>query len=153
MPQPILFDTPEALRARIGEEIYVDDWQAVPQPRVDEFAHSTGDVTWIHTEPERARRESPYGGTIVHGMLTLTIASYSISRVVYPWSKAGAYYGIDRVRFLGPVPVGGRVRTRGLLREVTTVDKGLRIGWRLTVELEGAVKPVCIADILSMQFL
>ena len=151
--QPIVFESPEMLKARIGEEIYVDDWQEVPQPRVDAFAQSSGDVTWIHIDPERARRESPFGGTVVHGMLTLTIASYSISRVVYPWSKAGAYYGIDRVRFLAPVPVGSRVRTRGLLRDITAVDKGLRIGWRLTVEREGSDNPVCIADILSMQFL
>jgi acyl dehydratase len=151
--EKIIFATPEALKARIGEEIYVDDWQDVPQPRVDAFAHSSGDVSWIHIDVERARRESPYGSTIAHGMLTLTIASYSINRVFYPWSKSGAYYGIDRVRFIAPVPVGSRVRTRGLLRDVTAVDKGLRIGWRLTVEREGSDKPVCIADILSMQFL
>lgn len=151
--EKIVFATPEALKARIGEEIYVDDWQQVPQPRINEFAHASGDVSWIHIDIERAKKESPFGGTVAHGMLTLTIASYSINCMSYPWSKSGAYYGIDRVRFLAPVPAGGRVRTRGKLTSVTDVDKGLRIGWQLTVELEGSDQPVCVADIISMQFL
>lgn len=145
--------SPEVLRARIGEEIYVGDWVDVPQQRVDKFADATGDITWIHIDTERAKRESPFGGTVAHGMLTLTIASYSISCVVYPWSKTGAYYGIDRVRFLAPVPAGSRIRAHGTLAGVTDVDKGLRISWHIAVELEGGDRPVCVADIISMQFL
>lgn len=151
--EPVVIASPEALRARVGEEICVGDWNAVPQQRIDQFAEATGDVTWIHIDEARARRESPYGTTIAHGLLTMAISAYVLSEIRMPWSRAGAFYGIDKLRFLAPVPSGGRIRARAMLLDVRDVEQGLRITWRITTELEGSDRPVCVADSISMQFL
>ena len=149
---PTIIASADALKARIGEEIHVGDWTLITQERIDRFAEATGDHTWIHVDVERAKRESPYGGTIAHGLLTLAISTCVLASIEMPWSKAGAYYGTDKLRFLAPVPAHSRIRARATLLGVKDIDKGLRISWRITTELEGHDAPVLVADTLSMQF-
>ena len=136
-----------------GREIGVSDWIAVDQQRIDEFADCTGDRQWIHVDVERSRRESPYGGTIAHGYLTLSLAaSLAIDAGVIPADvPASLNYGLDKVRFMAPVKAGARVRNRVVL--VAVDDKGdgrslLRL--RNTIEIDGEAKPALIAESLAM---
>jgi acyl dehydratase len=136
-----------------GAEIGVSDWVTVDQRRIDEFADCTGDRQWIHVDVERARRESPYGGTIAHGYLTLSLAaSLSIEAGVIPADAAAALnYGLDKVRFIAPVKAGARVRNHVVL--VAVDDKGegrMLLTLRNTIEIDGEAKPALIADSLAM---
>ena len=136
-----------------GAEIGVSDWVTVDQHRIDEFADCTGDRQWIHVDVERARRESPYGGTIAHGYLTLSLAaSLSIEAGVIPADAAAALnYGLDKVRFIAPVKAGARVRNHVVL--VAVEDKGggrKLLTLRNTIEIDGEAKPALIAESLAM---
>ena len=145
--------TTATLRDFIGREVGLSDWVAVDQHRIDEFADCTGDRQWIHVDVERARRESPYGGTIAHGYLTLSLAaSLTIDAGVIPPDAAAALnYGLDKVRFVAPVKAGSRVRNRIVLAAVE--DKGagrVLITMQNTIEIEGEAKPALIAESLAM---
>ena len=136
-----------------GREIGVSGWLTVDQHRIDEFADCTGDKQWIHVDVERARRESPFGGTIAHGYLTLSLAaSLTIEAGVIPSDAAAALnYGLDKVRFIAPVKAGARVRNRIVLLAVE--DKGAGralITLQNTIEIEGEAKPALIAESLAM---
>jgi len=136
-----------------GREIGVSGWITVNQRRIDEFAECTGDRQWIHVDVERARRESPYGGTISHGYLTLSLAaSLSIDAGVIPPDAAAALnYGLDKVRFIAPLKAGARVRNRIVLAALE--DKGdgrLLIRTENTLEIDGEEKPALVADSLAM---
>jgi acyl dehydratase len=137
----------------VGRELGVSEWIVVDQARIDAFAQCTGDMQWIHVDVERARRESPYGGTIAHGYLTLSLlAALAIEVGLIPAdAKAGLNYGLDKVRFVTPVKAGARVRSRVVLLAVE--DKG---GGRVIVktanelQIEGEDKPALIAETLAM---
>jgi acyl dehydratase len=136
-----------------GREIGVSGWLTIDQHRIDEFADCTGDKQWIHVDVERARRESPFGGTIAHGYLTLSVAaSLAIEAGVIPVDAAAALnYGLDKVRFLTPVKAGSRVRNRVVL--VAAEGKGpgrTLITLQNTIEIEGEAKPALVADSLAM---
>ncbi|HET7098429.1 MAG TPA: MaoC family dehydratase [Casimicrobiaceae bacterium] len=136
-----------------GREIGVSGWLTIDQQRIDEFADCTGDKQWIHVDVERARRESPFGGTIAHGYLTLSVAaSLAIEAGVIPADAAAALnYGLDKVRFLAPVKAGSRVRNRVVL--VAAEGKGsgrTLITLQNTIEIEGEAKPALVADSLAM---
>src|SRR6516164_5276796 len=146
----IISSIEEAIDA-VGEEFGVSDWITVDQDRIDGFAGVTGDHQWIHVDAERARTESPYGSTIAHGFLTLSLipalskASYRVEN-----AKMGINYGLNRVRFLAPVPVGSRVRVRSELVDARKVDDtSVDLIVRHTVELEGSETPAAAAEMIA----
>jgi acyl dehydratase len=130
-----------------GTELGTSDWFEVTQDRVDTFADATDDHQWIHVDVERAKAESPFGGPIAHGYLTLSLLvplvaqTYTISD-----AKMGVNYGLNKVRFPAPVPVGSKVRARVTLKDVEEVAGGLQNTFSVTIEREGGDKPVCIAE-------
>ena len=137
----------------MGREIGVSDWITIDQRRIDEFADCTGDRQWIHVDVERARRESPFGGTIAHDYLTLSVAaSLAIDAGVIPPDAAAALnYGLDKVRFLAPVKAGSRVRNRVVLLAAESKGTGRTlITLQNTIEIEGETKPALIAESLAM---
>jgi acyl dehydratase len=139
----------EELRARVGEELGVSDWHEIDQARVDAFAEVTGDHQWIHVDPERAAA-TPLGGTIVHGYLTLSLGPLLTNEVLeLRGFTHGINYGLDRVRFPAPLPVGSRVRMRAVLTSVEDVPGGVQVLITQTFEREGGDKPVCVAESLG----
>ena len=141
------------IRQFVGQELGVSAWMTIDQERIDRFANFTGDHQWIHVNVERARRESPFGSTIAHGYLTLSLAaSWQYELGIIPASVSQALnYGLDRVRFLAPVKVGARIRDRVVLLAVEQQDKGrLLLKTRNTIEIEGETKPAMIAETLTL---
>ena len=141
------------LREFVGRELGVSRWMAVDQARIDAFAACTGDHQWIHVDTERARRESPFGGTIAHGYLTLSLAAaLAMEMGLVPVdAKAGLNYGLDKVRFIAPVRAGARVRNRVVLLSVEDKGNGrVLITTQNTLQVEGEEKPALVADILAM---
>jgi acyl dehydratase len=137
----------------IGQEVAVTDWFSITQERVNLFAEATGDRQWIHIDVERSRKESPYGGTIAHGFLTLSLLPMIMeSAVSIPSAKMGVNYGLNKVRFPAPVPVGSRVRGRMTLQEVEDIEGGAQVTWKVTMEREGGDKPVCVAESISRRY-
>jgi acyl dehydratase len=137
----------------VGQELGVTEWMTIDQERINGFADFTGDQQWIHVDVERARRESPFGSTIAHGYLTLSLASslqYELGIVPAGVSQA-LNYGLDKVRFLAPVKVGARIRDRVVLLAAEPQDKGrLLLKTRNTIEIEGETKPAMIAETLTL---
>ena len=137
----------------VGKELGVSDWLTIDQRRIDGFAENTGDRQWIHVDAERARRESPYGTTVAHGYLLLSLlAPTALDVYVKPAGITAALnYGIDRVRFLAPVKAGSRVRNRIKLTAVEDKGQGRRlITTENTLEIEGESKPALIAQVLAL---
>jgi len=140
----------DQLRARVGAEIAVSDWLEVTQARIDEFAEATGDRQWIHVDPERAARESPYGRTVAHGFLTLSLLAHLYQETVTVTGlRMGINYGFNRVRFTGPVPSGARIRARFRLAALEDIPNGVQMTWDVKVECEGAERPVLVAEWLN----
>jgi acyl dehydratase len=135
----------------VGQELGVSGWIAVEQDRIDAFADTTGDRQWIHVDVERARAESPYGTTIAHGFLTLSlIPALSKDNYRVDNAKMGINYGLNKVRFLAPVSAGSRVRVRSDLVDARRVnDTTVDLTVRQTVELDGSDKPAAIAEIIA----
>lgn len=139
----------DELKAAVGEHLGTSDWVVVDQARIDQFAEATGDHQWIHVDPEKAK-DGPFGTTIAHGYLTLSIIpmlnwqAYKVEGV-----RMGVNYGLNKVRFTSPVPVGSRVRSSTELAEVTDVPGGVQMVARVTVEIEGGEKPACVAETVS----
>ena len=135
----------------IGQELGVSSWIRLDQQRIDEFAKCTGDEQWIHVDVERAARESPFGGTIAHGYLTLSTVGPAQLEVWVTGIGTGLHYGLDKVRFLAPVPAGRNVRTHVKLVAVEAKGGGrILVTTENTVEIEGQEKPALIATALSM---
>jgi acyl dehydratase len=135
------------LKDWVGKEVAVTDWLRVSQERIDHFAAASGDDQWIHVDRERAVRESPYGTTVAHGFLTLSLLSHLLREAVeIQGARLGINYGLNRVRFTGPVPAGSRVRARFKLAAVEALDQGVQTTWNVTVEREGEDKPVLVAE-------
>jgi acyl dehydratase len=146
--------SPEAMRARIGEDFGASEWWTIDQSMVDAFATLTRDTYFIHTDPEKARRETPYGGTIAHGFLTLSLLAQMAYQVVPPvaGTTTGVNYGFDRLRFVAPVPTGSRVRAHFRLRDFDAQPKRWTATWDVTVEIDGAGKPALVAQWLNAGF-
>jgi len=145
--------TMSKMKDRQGSELGVSDWMLVDQERINEFADCTGDRQWIHVDVERAKRESPFGGPVAHGYLTLSlIGPLSLNVGVVPSDAAAGFnYGLDKVRFLAPVPAGGRVRLRVVLENVEEKNNGqLLVRTKNTVEIENSDKPALIAEALAL---
>lgn len=146
----------DALRAMQGREAGVSDWLQVTQPMVDAFADLCGDHQFIHVDPARARRESPYGGTVAHGFLTLGLLSAMAYDALpgFRGLRAGINYGFDRIRFLAPVPAGARLRARFRLLAVEERQPSeLTLSYEVTVEIDGAATPALVAVWLSRALL
>ena len=138
----------EELRALVGEELGVSDWLEITQERIDQFADATGDHQWIHVDPERAK-DGPFGTTIAHGYLTMSLAAGLVPSVVRVQGFSMAInYGIDKLRFPAPVPVGSKLRVHVQLTAVDDVANGIQSTYRLTFEVDGSEKPACVADVL-----
>ena len=135
------------LKDWVGREVAVTDWLTVSQERIDTFAEASGDDQWIHVDRERAARESPYRATVAHGFLTLSLLSRLLREAVeIQGARLGINYGLNRVRFTGPVPAGSRVRARFRLAAVEDIDGGVQAVWNVTVEREREAKPVLVAE-------
>jgi acyl dehydratase len=141
------------LHLHVGQEVGVSPWFEVGQARIDQFADAIVDPQWIHINPERARRESPYGGTIAHGFLTLSLLSHLLeSTVDVSRMKMGVNYGLNRVRFTDAVPAGSRIRGRFVLAKFENIKGGTQLTWGVTVEREGTDKPACVAEWVTRQY-
>ena len=141
------FASVRELGEHVGREAAVSDWLEVSQERINQFAEATEDRQWIHTDPERAARESPFKQTIAHGFLTLSLLSELMKRAVsVAGVRMGLNYGLNRVRFVAPVPAGSRLRGRFKLAAVEEVKGGAQATWEVTVEREGGDKPCCVAE-------
>jgi len=139
----------DEVKARLGQELGVSEWHEVTQAAIDEFAEVTGDDQWIHVDPERAK-DTPFGGTIAHGYYTLSLAPrFSYAMFTLDGFAFGVNYGLNKVRFPAPMPVGGKLRMRARLTEVEEIAGGLQITTELTFEREGGEKPVCVAQSLA----
>jgi acyl dehydratase len=150
---PTVFASPDDLLAVEDRQLGWTDWIEIDQDRVDRFADATGDHQWIHVDPERAARESPYGGTIAHGYLTLALTNLFLPQLIEVQGiSMGVNYGADKVRFPAPVPVGSRVRGGGEITEVVEVAGGVQTTIVITVEVEGGAKPACVVESLSRWF-
>jgi acyl dehydratase len=143
----IQIDDVRALQTRIGEEIAVSDWFEISQQRIDQFAAATGDSQWIHVDPARAAVDSPFKTTIAHGFLTLSLLS-SLLRDAMTFSglRMAINYGLNRVRFIAPVPSGARVRARITAAAVAETGDSVQVTWGVTVERERGDKPCCVAE-------
>jgi acyl dehydratase len=141
------FDGIESIKAKVGEHLGYSDWNEVTQDQVNLFADATGDHQWIHVDPERATKESPFGGPIAHGYLTLSLAPVLLSQV-YSVSgvSMGVNYGLNKVRFPAPVPVGSRLRLGASLLSIEEIPGGAQIVMSMTFEVEGQAKPSCVAE-------
>lgn len=138
---------------RSGTEVAVGDWLQMDQGRIDAFAKATGDVQWIHIDPQRAAVESPYGGTIAHGFLTLSLLPLLTQSNApgqfeqnYPGMRLRVNYGLNKVRFPAPVKPGDRLRARTTVLSAGQAGAGVEIIYLLTVEIEGSDKPACVAE-------
>jgi acyl dehydratase len=141
------------LKELVGQEIALSDWIDITQERVNLFADATGDHQWIHVDVERCRRESPFGSTIAHGFLTLSLLPLMMSSSIRMSDvKMAVNYGLNKVRFMAPVPVGSRVRGRIRLISVDDISGGAQMLWEVTMEREGGDKPVCVAESISRRY-
>jgi acyl dehydratase len=143
----------EELKKLIGQEVAITEWFSITQERVNQFAEATGDHQWIHLDAERCKKESPYGTTIAHGFLTLSLLPLIMqSAVSMPESKLSVNYGLNKVRFPAPVPVGSKLRGRMMLQDVEDIEGGVQITWKVTIERDGSDKPVCIAESIARHY-
>ena len=147
------FNSYAELRACAGQEVAVTDWTTITQEQVNLFADATGDHQWIHVDPVRAA-QGPFGAPIAHGFLSLSLLPLFFSQAVHiAGATMGVNYGLNKVRFPAPVPVGSRVRARVVVQAVDHVGPdSVQITWLVTVEREGGDKPVCVAESLSRSY-
>ena len=143
----------DELSQHFGREIAVGDWLVIDQPRIDAFAAATGDTQWIHIDPMRAKLDSPYGSTVAHGFLTLSLLPFLTGsnapdylRRHFPGMRIRVNYGLNRLRSPAPVKCGARIRAHTVLMEATQLDKGLEVTYVFTVEIEGHDKPALVGE-------
>ncbi|MGN8110215.1 MaoC family dehydratase [Paraburkholderia sp. 22098] len=154
-PPAAAFRNAAALRALVGAAPLTSDWVTIDQQSVDRFAQATGDHQWIHVDPERALRESPFGGAIAHGFMTLSLIPALLEKTVRLEQRMGVNYGLNRVRFTSPVLVGKRLRAQFVVASVADVDAsnaGVQVVWNVTLEREGSERPVCVAEFITRHY-
>jgi len=154
MAEPVVIPSVSALKSFVGRKLGPSEWVTVGQEQIDAFARATGDHQWIHVDVERARRESPFGGPIAHGYLTIALAPVLLPKLVeVKGVRMAVNYGLDKMRLPAPVPSGARVRLSAELKNVREMPSGAAhttIG--LVFEVEGVDKPVCMADAIYLYF-
>ena len=141
------------LKGLLGQKVGPSRWREVTQEDIDTFARMSGDDQWIHVDVERAKSESPFGTTIAHGFLTLSLIPELAPKLAVPGVRMGINYGLDRVRFITPVKVGSRIRARSKLVDVFEVEGGLQLKSEVTVEIEGSERPACVAETIARYYL
>jgi len=141
------------LESRVGQEVGVSPWVEITQARIDQFAEATGDFQWIHVDRERAK-SSPFGGTIAHGFLTLSmLPKLTESTFEFSDRRMGVNYGLNKVRFTSPVPAGAKIRGRFTLAKFEKIEgNGVQTTWSAVIEREGGDKPVCVAETISRHY-
>ena len=141
------------LESMVGKEVGVSPWVEIPQARIDQFAEATGDFQWIHVDQEKAK-DSPFGGTIAHGFLTLSmLPKLTESTFEFSDRRMGVNYGLNTVRFTAPVPAGAKIRGRFTLAKYEKIDgNGVQTTWNAVIEREGSDKPVCVAESISRHY-
>jgi len=145
--------TIEDVRALVGRQAFVSDWVQITQQHIDLFAQATGDFQWIHVDVARARKESPYGNTIAHGFLTLSLLGQFYERhMTLPFCEMGLNYGLNKVRFTSPVPAGSRVRGQFVLAQLEDIAGGLQLTFKVTLAIEGQERPACVAESVVRQY-
>jgi len=154
MTTPLTVDGVEGAKSLVGQQLGPSDWVEITQEKVNQFADATGDHQWIHVDVERATKESPFGGPIAHGYLTLSLTPLFMPQMMkITGFGMGVNYGTEKVRFPSPVPVGSKVRASAVVDSVTEVAGGIQMQTTMTFEVEGAAKPACVAVILVRQYL
>lgn len=147
--EPKVFESLDAVKGAVGTELGPSDWLEITQERINLFADATDDHQWIHVDPERAAA-GPFGTTIAHGFLTLSLVSHLMPQVIrVNGISMGINYGANKVRFPSPVPVGSRIRARGVLQSVDDLPGGLQVTILVTIEIEGREKPACVVESVS----
>ena len=148
-----VFESVDDMRTAIGEHLGYSDWHTVTQAQISMFAEATGDHQWIHVDPEAAAK-GPFGTTIAHGYLTLALIPMLVSQVSrVDGVRMGVNYGLNKVRFPAPVPVGSRVRAGVRLKSVEDIEGGAQIINEITIEREGGDKPSCVAETVARYYL
>lgn len=144
------FNTLADLAACVGQDVATTEWVEITQQQVNQFAEATGDHQWIHVDVERAKK-GPFGAPIAHGYLTLSlVAQFFDKTIAVTEARMGVNYGLNKVRFMAPVPVGSRLRAHMHLYSATPIEgNGLQVQWNVTIEREGSDKPVCVAESLA----
>ena len=141
------------LRELVGEHVGYSEWMEISQQRVNEFAEATGDHQWIHVDVERAKKESPFGGPVAHGYLTLSLGPVLMPQVMQTTGfKMGVNYGCNKVRFMAPVMVGAKVRLGVKILSVDDIAGGVQMTLEFAFETEGATKPSCVAEVILRQY-
>ena len=139
----------EEMGTLVGQELGLSDWHCVTQDEVDLFAKATHDHQWIHVDPERCKRESPFGGPIAHGYYTIALAPALLAQVMAVQGvRMGVNYGLNKMRLPSPVPVGARVRVRAILAGYEPIAGGASVTIGLTFEVENQAKPACVAEVI-----
>jgi acyl dehydratase len=153
MATPISVDGIEGVKSLAGKELGPTEWVEITQDMVNLFADATGDHQWIHVDVERAKKESPFGGPIAHGYLTLSLIPRFLPQLTeFTGFGMGVNYGTEKVRFPSPVPVGAKLRAKAVVDEVTEIKGGVQIQQTVTFETEGGTKPACVATIVVRQY-
>jgi acyl dehydratase len=153
MSTPITVDGVEGVKTLVGKDLGTSDWIEITQEKVNLFADATGDHQWIHVDPERAKKESPFGGPIAHGYLTLSLTPLFLPQLMnFTGFSMGVNYGTEKVRFPSPVPVGSKLRAGAVIDEVTEIKGGVQMQVTVTFEVEGSTKPACVATIVLRQY-
>jgi len=148
-----LLDTPAALQAAVGGEVAVSRWFDIDQHRIAAFADATDDHQWIHLDADRAARESPYGGTVAHGFLTLALLPAMLASCVsLGAARLTVNYGVNKVRFPAAVPAGSRIRGRFGVVSAEPLADCLQVVWQVTMESEAGGKPVCVAEFVMRRY-
>ena len=149
-----MFKDFEEFKSAVGTEVGVSEWVEITQDRINKFANATGDEQWIHVDPQRAAREMPGGKTIAHGLLSLSLIPTFIRGIIgVEGLKNTLNYGSNKIRYLAPVPAGSRIRGRTTIAEAQDVPPdGLRVNYHMVIEIEGATRPACVADLIALHY-
>ena len=147
------FNTLEEVCSRVGQEVFLTDWVLITQERIDQFAQATGDFQWIHVDAQRAVKSSPFGSTIAHGFLTLSLlGKFYEDHLSLPFCEMGINYGLNKVRFTQPVRVNSQVRGRFVLAKLENISGGIQLTFNVLIEVDGLDKPACVAESVVRQY-
>ena len=153
MSAPTAFSSLDDVRSHVGQEVFLTDWVLITQERINQFAQATGDFQWIHVDPERAAKSSPFGSTIAHGFLTLSLlGKFYEAHLSLPFCEMGINYGLNKVRFTQPVKVNSQVRGRFVLSKLEDISGGIQLTFNVLIEIEGVDKPACVAESVVRQY-
>jgi acyl dehydratase len=153
MSTPLTVNGVDGVKSLVGKDLGTTDWVEITQEKVNLFADATGDHQWIHVDPERAKKESPFGGPIAHGYLTLSLAPLFLPQLMnFTGFSMGVNYGTEKVRFPSPVPVGSKLRAGAVIDDVTDIKGGIQMQVTVTFEVDGASKPACVATLVLRQY-